>query len=127
MNQVDKDNFIKKCRNLDQLGLNIRLASACNRGVLDEVKILLASSEFRFHADIHCGKDSPFRNAYFKPHLDIIKFFIFDMNIERTKHIDEMLLEYPNQKVLQMFTSRFKKELDNELTNNYSQHKKLKL
>lgn len=127
MNQTEKEQFIKKCRNLDWFGLNMGLASASNRGSLDEVKILLTCPEFRFHADIHCGQDSPFRNAYFKQYMGIIKFFIFDMNIERTKHIDEMLVKYPNEEVLQMFTKRFKKELDNELTNNHSQHKKLKL
>lgn len=123
----DKDNFIKKCRNLDQLGLNIGLASACNRGILDEVKILLTYPEFRFHADIHCGQDSPFRNAYFKRHMEVIKFFIFDMNIDRTSLIDAMLANSPNEEVIKMFTNRLKKELDNELTNNDYQHKKLKV
>jgi hypothetical protein len=89
---------------------------------------LLIYPEFRFHADIHCGKDSPFRNAYFKRYMEIIKFFIFDMNIEKTQYIDEIIINYPNKEVLQMFEIRdLNNNLHNELTNNDYQHKKLKL
>lgn len=98
--------FIKSCLNLTQTELNYALVKSCIKGNLDEVKILLTSPEFRFHADIHCGKDSPFERASMNNNKELLNFLIFDMNIKRTVSIDNIIEQPNNEFILKMFIAR---------------------
>jgi protein-arginine kinase activator protein McsA len=128
MNKKNKNLFIKSCRNFNQYELNHALVKSCISGNIDQAKILLTTPEFRFHADIHCGQDSPFGQAYLYNHIELLKFFIFDMNIQKTEHIDKILKTSQDEIIGKMFITRdLKKELNCNLTNNDYENKKFKL
>ncbi len=89
---------------------------ACQRGYVDLVKYLLTSPELKEHADIHIDGDRALLTAWHKKQSDIIKFLIFDMNIQKTPTIDIYIHEQGMEDVQKMFESReLTKELNKEL------------
>lgn len=92
---------------------------ACSQGYLEVVQYMLTSPDLKVHANIHANEQdyihTPFvhaMNAANRNQLDIIHYFVFDLNIEKTKYIEEYLKYFPNSYIENLFVVR---ELDKEL------------
>lgn len=72
------------------------LILACQKGYTDIVKYLASSNELKEHANIHADDDRALLSAYRNGHLDIVRFFIFDMNIEKS---DALIVYLENEKI----------------------------
>lgn len=92
------------------------LISACGSRHLNVFKYLLTSSELKDHANLNAREgeifDICFKHNQKNDRLEIINYLIFDLNIERTEYINNLLTEYPNEKVEEWFKLR---KLNNEL------------
>lgn len=94
------------------------LQEACYIGHLEVVKYLLTSPELKYHADIHTQKDLSLRWACMNGHLDIINYLIFDYGIERTKYIEEWLINGKREDIMKIFNKRdLGKKLQLDLNN----------
>lgn len=80
----------------------------------------MTSPELEKHADIHADNDVGFDTAFQFKCLDIIKYFIFDLNIKKTAYIEESLTRYPNKVVSNYFEMR---DLNSELNKNLDSNK----
>jgi hypothetical protein len=67
------------------------LGLASQNDALELVKFLFDSPQFEI--DIHYGNDSAFEGALTSEGYDVLKYFIFERNIEKTKAINELLEE----------------------------------
>lgn len=100
----------------------------CGVGHLEIVKYLLFSDELIEHADIHSDNDYGIVQACRNAHLDIMAYFIFDLNIEKSIPIKEYLDDSPPQGVNELFeTRKMQQELEKELHYNHHKSKKIKL
>ena len=79
---------------------------ACYYGHLPIVKYLLTSPELKKHVDIHLEDDYPFAACLKQKQLEILKYFIFDMNIRRTPNIDLHLALHLTPQVEKWFEMR---------------------
>lgn len=101
---------------LDKSSANLALGLATVQGRLEIVKYLIESPELKEYVNIHASKDRNFRNASVQNHLDIVQYFIFDLNFRQSKPIKEHLIAYPNEEVTKMFELReLNKQLGQEL------------
>lgn len=102
---------------------------AAYKGHLNIVQYLLTSTELKKHADIHKNHDESFIWACNHNQLEIIKYFIFDRNIEKTKNIKNYLYSNSSHPANHMFKAReLSDELENELFSDSINNKtKLKL
>lgn len=108
------------------------LTTACSNCHLHIIKYLLTSPDLKEHADIHVYNDEPFKIVMEENVIEILHYFIFDLNITKTKHIERNLKLYPNDNIEKMFMVRelnksLNNELDNELDNNEVKNKKIKI
>jgi hypothetical protein len=109
-------------------GQNKALKQAVINDQLNIVQYVLTSPELIKYADIHTDNDVCFENALQLKHLDILKYFIFDLNIKKTHYIEESLSRYPNKKVIQYFEMRdLNSNLSDNLISNASSLKKPKI
>ncbi len=67
------------------------LRVACIRKNFDIVTFLLSSPKIKEHANIHANKDEAFYRMLDHEDLPMLKYFIFDLNIEKTKSIEGYL------------------------------------
>lgn len=112
-----------KC--LSQEELNREFITACRIGEFDTVKYLLHSDELKEHADIHTKNDYGLIRACQNKHLDIVRYFIFDINIEKTKDIIRFLINRSDEQVFNMFKLRdIKEQLEKEFTSDKLDNKK---
>lgn len=101
---------------------------ACLNGHLDIVQYLLTSPELKDHVNIHTAKDYGFQWSGINNHFNIIQYLILDMNIKKTKDIQEYLKEYPNEQIENMFKLRdLNKKLEKELVSDKINNKKMKV
>lgn len=101
---------------------------ACFYGHFEVVKFLLTAHELKEYPDIHARNDTGFISALFNRRLDILQFLIFDMNIEKTEHIEKYLKENPNKQVENMFQKRdLNNKLEEELYCDRLNDKKMKV
>jgi hypothetical protein len=98
-----------------EYGQNKAFKQAVLNGHLNIVQYVLTSPELSEHANIHLDNDVGFDNALQHKHLDILKYFIIDLNIEKTPYILESLSRYPNENVDKYFEIR---DLNSELNKN---------
>jgi len=111
-----------------QQGTTSPLSWACSRGHLDVVKYLLTSPKLKEKSDLHFKDDAPFYEAYCSKNWDILQYFIFDLNIEKTKHIDFCISVYSDSPVENWFRIRESQkelmiELDKKELNNKKKNK----
>lgn len=100
-------------------GQNKAFKQAVINNQLNIIQYVLTSPELSKHADIHVDNDVGFENALQLKHLDILKYFIFDLNIKKTAYIEESLSRYPNKIVDQYFEMR---DLNSDLSENLNAH-----
>lgn len=100
------------------------LIGACISGDIEMAKYLLTSPTLKEHIDIHTGgsnykSDKPFITAYSYERLELIHYFIFELNIEKTDEIKALLSNHMNEqyeRISQTVNSMFeKRELNEEL------------
>jgi phage pi2 protein 07 len=95
---------------------------------MEIVKYLLFSPELTEHINIHDYKDKAFETALRAQKMDILEYFIFDLNIQKTEYIEDYIYEFSKWEVEDMFNRReLKTSLDNELSVNDNNIKKNKL
>lgn len=71
---------------------DLALTYACSSdGSLDIVKYLLSSPDLKKHSDLHNDNDAVFKSACANHHLDILQYFIFDLNIAKSLSISTYL------------------------------------
>jgi ankyrin repeat protein len=104
------------------------LLSAVRGRKNDIVEYLLSSEELESHVDVHYDRDMVFRYSIVNKDSHLLSFLIFDMNLNKTKDIEEFLsnrtIDYTYE-VEQMFKIReIKHNLDNELNENGNHNKK---
>ena len=104
INQELKEQYKK----LNQEKLNEQFIDACQNNDLDIVQYLLTSAELTEHADIHAENDLGFRRALICGYLEVIKYLIIDMNIEKTIHIEDYLNKNEDNKNVQQAIELFK-------------------
>jgi len=117
--------------NFSENGINA-LASASIGGHLNVVKYLLTSNDLLIKADIYLQDNNAFKLACYRKHDDIIKFLIFDYNIEELPTINDYLkstLPYDGDSSYAENISRmfFTRTLNNEIPFNKEYAKKVKL
>jgi hypothetical protein len=102
------------------------LIKASRFGQLEIIKYILNTDFLNKHVDIHVNDDAIFRAALEAKQVDILRYFIFDLNIEITPNIKRMI--DINSDISNMFELRnINKSLNNELNNNSAITKKLKV
>ncbi len=108
--------------------LNEAFKRMCARGDLKEVKYVLTSSDLTLRPDIHYSEDYPFRVACQNNHLELVKYFIFQVGINRTFYINNFLSNNTYPEVEKLFEQReLNKTLQTELVINGSKKKVIKL
>lgn len=104
------------------------LFHACNTGKFEVIKYLLTSPELKEHANIHADNDWIFSAIYAKKRTDVIRFLVFDMNIEKTKEIQRQLDYAPDVEVINMFKIReLNQQLEQSLSTDRARKKTPKL
>lgn len=69
----------------------LALNMACQNDALELIKFLFESGQCS--VDIHKNNDAAFQEALYHGSYDVLKYFIFERNIEKTKAINELLEE----------------------------------
>lgn len=104
---------------------------ACRGGHLKIIKYLLTTTDLKEPLDIHVELDLIFRQLTEKRNFEALKYIIFELNINKTEMIDELLryvVEPAKEQINKMFELRdLNQNLANELPLNNSQSKKVKL
>jgi ankyrin repeat protein len=115
------------------------LCYACITGNLESLKYLFSKPGVMEHINIHCERDLPFKHVLGSADLNAIKYLIFDLNINKTNYITELLDKSckPVGTIVNPFAVQaqewfkvrdFKQTLDNELNHqNIFEKKKLKI
>jgi len=91
------------------------LNNACSGGNVELIDYLL-KSQWKDNFDIHNDYDLPFLNCCEAAEFDTIKYFIFNLHIEKSSYIEEYLNDEPdqfNKDVIELFNKR---DLNNSLT-----------
>lgn len=142
MNMSEFDDYCEYCQCLSQAELNEEFLGAMDNNDIDRVKFLLSSPNLKEHADIHTQRDAAFRFLCISRNLTLINYFIFELNIEKTKMIAEHLESYKSSyrysesmdciQVLEQAELLFEKrdlinEINSELNVNSNTIKKSKL
>ena len=85
---------------------------------------MLTSSELKKHANIHAKDDTGFRIACRDGHLEVIKYLIIDMNIDKTIHIEKNLNKNKDNKYVQQAIVLFNtRDLHHQLNKNIKDNK----
>ena len=93
---------------------------------------MLTSSELKKHANIHAKDDTGFRIACRDGHLEVIKYLIIDMNIDKTNYIEKNLNENKDnknvQQAIKLFNTRnLHHQLNENIKDNKERVKKVKI
>jgi len=98
---------------------------SCTSPGLNCIKYLFSKPELKKHIDLHFGGDMPFKRMFESLDLEAMKYFIFDLQIEKTQEITEFLDKLDGfsniqaKKVKDFFAIReFKEGLTEELGTN---------
>lgn len=94
-----------------------------NFELFKSINLMQFKDKFNINGLFECVLRSPT-----VPAIEAISYFIFDLNIERTNTIDEILLNKPNENVEKAFTSKeLNKSLNQELDVSGNNSKKIKI
>lgn len=98
------------------------LIVSCKYGHLEIVKYLLTSPELKEHVNIHTQNDEAFLTVCDveenTKHAQLREYFIFSMNIKKTKYIEHYLLQNNKEDILNLFHKRtLEKKLQKDLKN----------
>ena len=93
---------------------------------------MLTSSELKKHANIHAKDDTGFRIACRDGHLEVIKYLIIDMNIDKTNYIEKYLNKNKDnenvQQAIELFnTIDLHHQLNENIKDNKENVKKMKI
>jgi hypothetical protein len=100
------------------------LKNACAYGNLDAIKFVFNAPQLKDKIDIHVNKDDCFRILARQNKEEILNYFIFELELNRTKYIDNYLKVNQRKDIDSMFEARdLQKELNNELKDNKSEKK----
>lgn len=92
------------------------LRRACKSGYLDVVRYLTSSDELETHVYYREQDDICFNWACYENRIEILKYFIFELEIEYSDGIYKFLLENPNEQVDDMFyTRQLQEKLNREM------------
>lgn len=101
------------------------LQSACAYSDLNTIKFIFNYPEFKDKINIHVKDDILLETLIIDNRIDVIKYFIFDLNIEKTEDIKKLLRTTTTNEVEKMFQAReLKGELKTELKSNVSSNSK---
>lgn len=118
---MDNSELYEKYKDLPRDALDLKLITACYNGNMDEIRYLLTSPDLEEHADLHYANDKATMIAIAEQNTDILKYFIFELNIERSYFIEfymNMLLVNPNvAKKVEIVKEMFEKRTLNEQLN----------
>jgi ankyrin repeat protein len=85
--------------------------SACDEGRIEIIKYLLDRAKL----DIHFNEEQFFRCAYDNNQFEVLRYFIFDLNLEKTKAIEDYMAPVFKTEVANMFELR---EINKSLNEN---------
>lgn len=118
---------LKKHAQINYKGGNSLLETACILGNFPAVNFLFTSPELKGQLDKNASTDgsfspdffdNPFNYAVVGKHYDIVKFFIFDMNVEKTELMDYFLKKLEHANIDNWFKMReLNKNLQEDLPN----------
>jgi len=95
-------------------------------GYMDIVQYLCELSNLKSKIDIHARNDAVFVSTYQNKNFDVLKYFVFDLNIDITSNIQEIIKA--NKNVAHMFELReINKSLKKELEENKNNSKQIKI
>jgi hypothetical protein len=120
-NQVNILEYLFKLPQMKQnIDFGIRsgelLQLACAYSNLNTIKCILNYPEFKDKINIHIKQDEPFSLLVRKGKTDVISYLIFELNIEKTKDIKDLLTRTTTDEIEKMFAAReLKAELQIEL------------
>jgi ankyrin repeat protein len=98
------------------------LSHACMGGSLDIIKYILNDENLKQHVDIHIYGDNPFKSAYRQGKKNVMEYFIFDLDIELSKDIKEVV--ETDSDAFKMFSVReLAKSLEQDKPNNKTTRK----
>lgn len=83
--------FKNYCKTVSPENLNNEFIRAVNEQRFEDIKLLLTSPFLKDHVDIHYDEDEGFRSLLRTRNMEILNYFIFDMNIKKTEFIVEHL------------------------------------
>jgi len=102
------------------------LINAATNDSINIIDYIVNNEKLNQYFNIHIHKDHPFRAAYENKNFEVIKYFIFDLNIDMTSEIKASIKK--DSKVLNMFEMRkTNKELKKELDNTKTINRKIKI
>lgn len=124
----------QKLNRASQKVVNQSFIGACKVQDFDLICYLLNSNRMKNKADIHANKDEGFKLAFIYGRFNILEYFIFELNIEKSKVIQEYLdLKhhhedfYFNEKVKSMFILKEHQKLEQAINCEKIDKKKPKL
>jgi hypothetical protein len=120
------ENFPNDSGLMDNIKQGDILIKASRNGHLNIVDYLFTNDEIKDYIDIHLYNDEAFKVIYDDNQLDVLKYFIFNLNIEKTQDIIAHIKNDPQ--ILKMFNSRdLNASLHQELDDNTKNIKKIKI
>jgi ankyrin repeat protein len=111
---------------ITQERVNFALTEACAYGRTEIVKFLLSTDNIQLKPNIHTKKDNAFGKLLELEEGELLRYFIFDLNIKKSRFIKKYLQENSNkftQQVSDWFKLRelnkqLNKEFDSDILNN---------
>jgi len=124
-----------KYRASSQVELDGEFIESCIFENIEEIKYLLTSPDLILRPNIHDENEAAFKALLNSDCMDIIEYLIFDIGIEKTSIINDLLVNWPNdfgKRVMDLFNIRdvhkeLNKELNKELDTNHIKDKKFKV
>jgi ankyrin repeat protein len=112
--------------------INETLFDACATGQLDVVKYLIKSKDLDVNANSNYNKYSTFDIALRNHRINILEYFILELNIERNTDINNSLKRASSNPSVNLVNKLFdlreiKKEVISELNSNETNNKRLKV
>jgi hypothetical protein len=118
------DNFHDNTVLNRSLKIGTLLSEACKDGELEIVKYLLDKTK----VNIHFNDDLCFKSSYDEDQFEVLRYFIFDLDLEKTGIIKDYMNQIFKPEVGNMFELRdLNKSLNQELTQKSSVNKRAKI
>jgi hypothetical protein len=112
--------------NMEMIKTGIELA--CRNEQVEPIKYLIEKTNIRQEKDFYSFINLTFELALQYKNIDTIRYFIFDLGIEKNKEIEEILKNQPNEDADKWFELvKINNDLYNELNANKQNNKGLKL
>lgn len=116
---------------LPQAELNDMFGRFCLYEDLNEIKYLLTSPNLKNRPNIHYNWDASFAQLLNDESIEILKYLIFEQNMEKTEKINTLLGAWPNEfrtEITKMFAVRdLSNSLNQELEISEDNTKRMKI